>query len=160
LLPGAWGAKQTLVEMKRLIIEAIHSQSPRALALNLLGFGRIRNPENFVDTLKRWFLNYVTIVDEFEELLESPLLMIEQISQTGQTFGDCDDVAMLAASILSSIGAKTRLQARFQQTDGSFSHVFCQYQFPDETEWSDFDPTIGYVATVYDGETMIEDIIS
>ena len=160
LLPGVWGAKQTLAEMKRLVIEAIQAQTPRTLALSLIGSGSIRNPQIFVEILKRWVLMRVTIIDEFEELLISPLIMISEIDQTGQSAGDCDDVAMLAAAILSSIGARTRLQARFPQPDGSFSHVFCQYQFPEETDWFDFDPTIGYISTNYDGPMLLEDIIS
>jgi transglutaminase-like putative cysteine protease len=103
---------------------------------------------------------HVTIVDEFEELLISPIVMISEIVQLGQTAGDCDDIAMLSASILSSIGAQTRLQARFRQPDGSFAHVFCQFQFPYDSGWSDFDPTIGYMPTVYTGETLTEDIVS
>lgn len=146
--------------MSRLVIEAIQSQIPRSVAENLLGTGTIRNPDTFVAILKRWLLTYVTIVDEFEELLISPMVMIDSINSRGQAFGDCDDIAMLAASILASIGALTRFQARFRQPDGSFAHVFCQYKFPYDPEWSDFDPTIGYIQTQYSGETLIQDIIS
>jgi hypothetical protein len=160
LLPGEWGARQTLSEMKRLIVEAIQSQVPRKLALDLLGWGRARNPETFVGILKRWILIHVTVVDEFEELLISPLEMIKDICQNGRTAGDCDDIAMLSASLLASMGAQTRLQARFRQPDGSFAHVFCQYMFPYQNCWSDFDPTIGFMTTVYSGDTLIENIIS
>ena len=160
LFPGEWGAKQTLAEMKRLVLEALQSQIPRTFALSLIGSGCIRNPDIFVSIFKRWILLHVTIVDEFEELLISPSVMIQQAVNSGQTYGDCDDIAMLAAAILSSIGAQTRLQARFKQPDGSYGHVFCQYLFPYETEWRDFDPTIGYCNFAYDGETLVEDIIS
>jgi hypothetical protein len=160
LLPGEWGAKQTLSEMRRLVVEAIQSQVPRQLALTLIGFGSVRNPSVFVDILKRWVLMHVTIVDEFEELLISPIVMISEIVQLGKSAGDCDDIAMLSAAILSSIGAQTRLQARFRQSDGSYAHVFCQYMFPYDQGWSDFDPTIGYIPTSYTGETLTEDIIS
>ena len=160
LLPGEWGAKQTLCEMKRLVIEAIQSQVPRQVALQIIGNGSVRNPSIFVNTLKRWVLMHVTIVDEFEELLISPIVMISEIQQTGQTAGDCDDIAMLSASILASIGAQTRLQARFRQPDGSYAHVFCQFMLPYDQGFSDFDPTIGYMPTVYTGETLTEDIVS
>jgi hypothetical protein len=160
LLPGEWGAKQTLSEMKRLTVEAIQSQVPRQLALQLIGNGSVRNPSIFVDILKRWVLMHVTIVDEFEELLISPIVMISEIVQLGKSAGDCDDIAMLSAAILASIGAQVRLQARFKQSDGSYAHVFCQYMFPYDQGWFDFDPTIGYIPTVYTGETLTEDIIS
>lgn len=160
LLPGAWGAKQTLSEMRRLVVEAIHSQLPRNFALHLIGHGAACNPDTFVSIFKSWVLMHVTIIDEFEELLISPIRMIHDAVVNGQAYGDCDDIAMLAAAVLSSIGASTQLQARFKQDDGSFAHVFCQYQFPYQDTWRDFDPTIGYMPTVYSGETLIENIIS
>ena len=160
LLPGAWGARQTLAEMVRLTVEAIQSQIPRSIALKLIGSGSVRNPSVFVNILKYWVLNFVTIVDEFEEVLISPLVMISEVETNGQTSGDCDDVSMLSAAILASIGAQTRFQARFQQPDGSFAHVFCQYMFPYDSGWSDFDPTIGYVPTVYNGPMITMDVSS
>jgi hypothetical protein len=146
--------------MRRLVVESIQSQVPRTFALSLIGSGSACNPDIFVSILKNWVLLHVTIVDEFEELLISPSVMIRDAVANGQAYGDCDDIAMLAAAILSSIGAATRLQARFKQPDGSFGHVFCQYQFPYRDEWLDFDPTIGYMNIAYSGETLIEDIIS
>jgi len=159
-MPGEWGAKQTLAEMKRLVIEAIQSQVPRQVALDLIGYGSVTSPDVLVGILKNWILMRVTIVDEFEELLISPLVMISQIQQTGQSAGDCDDVAMLGASLLASIGAATRLQARFQQADGSYGHVVCQYMFPYDPGWSDFDPTVGFMPLTYSGEVLTVDIIS
>ncbi len=82
------------------------------------------------------------IIDEFEELLTSPLLMLAEIEATGRASGDCDDLAMLSASILASIGADVRFIAVGELEDGGFSHVFTQYRFPEWPDWIDFDVTI------------------
>ena len=99
--------------MKRLTVEAIQSQIPRSLSLDLIGDGSARNPDVFIGILKRWILLHVVIVDEFEEVI-SPLVMINEIAETGRSAGDCDDIAMLAASLIASIGAQVRFEARFR----------------------------------------------
>ena len=102
----------------------------------------------------------MVIVDEFEEVCISPLVMINEIAETGRSAGDCDDIAMLAASLIAGIGAQVRFEARFPQPDGSFGHVFCQYKFPEQDDFADFDPTIGYMKTDYNGPVLREDVVS
>jgi hypothetical protein len=159
LFPGKAGALQTLTEMKRLIIEAIHSQFPRQAAIELIQSSFVPYPEIFVSALRIWIEKYVTIIDEFEELLISPIYMIQKIMVSGQAFGDCDDVAMLSASILASIGARVRLLAVFPQEDGSFAHVITQYSFERDSEWKDFDGTIPFIGE-YPEKTLALEIIS
>lgn len=141
---------QTLHEMKRLTLRAIHSQIPRQAAEELLYFDASRNPESFADALRRWIIMHVDIVDEFEELLQGPELLITRIFENGKAYGDCDDVAMLAASMLASMGADVRFIAVDEQMDGSFGHVFVQYMFPRMESWRKFDPTIPYDPVIND----------
>jgi hypothetical protein len=150
---------QTLQEMKRIVIEAIHSQIPRQAAINLIQSSHVPDPELFVACLRNWIEKHVTIVDEFEELLISPSAMIAQVSHIGQTFGDCDDVAMLSAAILASIGARVRLLAVFPQQDGSYAHVISQYAFGRDEDWHDFDGTISFVPR-YPADVLALEIIS
>jgi transglutaminase-like putative cysteine protease len=146
--------------MKRLTIEAIHSQAPRQVALELIRGAHVADPSLFVDALRNWLLIHVDVIDEFEELLISPVLMLDDIDKNGRTGGDCDDIAMLAASILSSIGALTRFAACFPQSDGSYAHVFVQYKFPRDADFQDFDATIGYETPVYPADVLTVDVIS
>jgi len=141
-------------------IEAIQSQAPRAVAVELIRAEYVADPELFVRALMNWLLITVTIFDEFEELLISPIIMLDEIERRGSTFGDCDDVAMLGASILASAGALCRLTACFPQDDGSYGHVIVQYKFPRQEDFRDFDPTIGYNWGAYPADTLSVDIIS
>jgi hypothetical protein len=159
LLRGRAGSLQTLMEMKRLVIEAIHSQVPRNIALSIVHSGA-SNPDNLVLVLKNWIQVHVYLVDEFEELLISPVVMLDEILLSGKTSGDCDDVAMIAASMLASVGADTRLVAVFRQPDGSYGHVFCQYKFPRQDEWRDFDPTINGVGSYPSDDMLVMEIVS
>lgn len=160
LAAGREGALQTLNEMKRLIIEAIHTQEPRYKAIELLRVEWVAEPEMFVHAILLWILTHVDIVDEFEEVLISPLIMIREIDRNGRTAGDCDDVAMLSAALLASVGAMTQLCACFPNGDGSFAHVFTRYKFPRQAEWMDFDATIGYNPPKYPADVLTVDIIS
>lgn len=161
LLTGRAGANQTLDEMKRLTVEAIHSQAPRQLALELFRAPCIADPSLFVDAFLNWILIHVDIVDEFEELLISPCRILAEVEAGGRSMGDCDDMAMLSASVLASVGAMARLVACWPNPDGSFQHVFCQYKFPRSDNWRDFDPTRGYNQPDYPtNDLLIVDIIS
>jgi transglutaminase-like putative cysteine protease len=145
--------------MKRLTIEAIHSQAPRHAALDLIRSDHVSDPKIFAAVLYNWIRTVVIIVDEFEELLISPLIMLEQIRDIGATSGDCDDVAMLAASMLASMGAEVRLVACFPQSDGSYAHVLTRYRFPREENFTDFDATILF-PPAYPEDVLSIDIIS
>lgn len=153
------GAEQTLREMLRLTIEAIHSQQPRMIAVSLIGDHGAEDPEIFVDVLRGWLRTHITIVDEFEELLQSPILMIDEVRKNGVAYADCDDVSMLAASIIASIGGLVRYAAVFPQPDGSFSHVIVQYKFPRQAAWRNFDATIDFRGT-YPPDMLLMDVIS
>lgn len=145
--------------MKRVTIEAIHSQIPRYAATQLIQSSLVPDPEMFVPALRHWIDKSVTIVDEFEELLISPCLLIRDIFLNGLAFGDCDDIAMLSASILASIGARVRFLAVFPQEDGSFAHVITQYIFPSDSGWRDFDATIPF-EPVYPEKVLAMEVIS
>jgi transglutaminase-like putative cysteine protease len=147
--------------MKRLIVEAIHSQIPRELVIRILGTSYARDPAALSLALFNWVMTVVTPLDEFEELLISPLLLIQAIETNGRTYADCDDIAMLSASLLASAGAAVRLAAVFPLPDGSFQHVLTQFRFPSWDNWRDFDPTIGYNKQAYPLEGILYvDIIS
>jgi hypothetical protein len=154
------GAIQTLTEMRRLTIEAIQSQKPRQIALEQMHYSYAANTRALVQALFNWLLVRVTIIDEYEELLISPLIMISEIEKNGRTGGDCDDVAMLSASLLGSVGAAVRFRAVQELDDGSFAHVFTEYKFPRDKDFSIFDLTIGYNQIRIDYGSITMDVIS
>lgn len=151
------GTIQTLQAMKRLTIQAIHSQEPRQIVSELITSGFCADPLDLTRALRFWILRHVAIVDEFEELLKSPRLMIQEIQSTGRTMGDCDDIAMLGAAVMGSAGLPVRFKAVFPTPDGSFAHVFTEHQL--NGAWYAFDPTVSHVP-VYPSDFLIEDITS
>lgn len=157
---GRAGALQSLSEMKRLTVEAIQSQKPRDIVIGLFNWQYIENPEMFAMALYNWLKARLVIIDEFEELLQSPNILINQIQATGRAFGDCDDTAMLAASILASAGALVRFRAIEPAPDGSFGHVLTEYRFPRTDTWRVFDLTVPGNLVDTGGESVTMDIIS
>ncbi|MCK9570737.1 hypothetical protein M0R72_17440 [Candidatus Pacearchaeota archaeon] len=147
LLPGKMGAVQTLREMVRITVEAIHSQYPRFVLQRLL-FMNPANPSMIVRALQNWILLHVDIVDEFEEVLISPVVLIQLIDAQGRAMGDCDDIAMLAASVIASAGAETWFIALDPAADGSYGHVAVAYAFPSDQEFYIFDPTIASIRPI------------
>jgi hypothetical protein len=145
--------------MAVLTRRAIESQAPRRILGTLLR-GTVRDYQMIVAALLQWILIHVDIVDEFEETLVSPTVMIHEIEIQGTTRGDCDDVAMLGAAILAAAGAWIEFLAIGEQEDGSFSHVLIRYQFPNQDEALLFDPTCGYNLPIVKGNFLTQELSS
>jgi transglutaminase-like putative cysteine protease len=146
--------------MKHLTVRAVQNQTARNQALDILRFTGASDPATLARAIFNWILTHVTVVDEYEELLIPPDEMIMTISRTGYACGDCDDVAMLSAALLCSVGAQCRFMAINRQADGSYGHVLTQYHFPKGDIWENFDPTVGYTVIRHNGDAVIMDIIS
>lgn len=59
-----------------------------------------------------------------KELLRHPDQLITEIESTGQALCDCDDVAMLAASLCMACGARPVLIVMGRDRSGPFEHVY------------------------------------
>jgi len=145
--------------MKRLTIQALQSQPIRKQAESLVYYDLASNPHDFARIVSGWIRRHIVIVDEFEEYLQSPIILVDEIREQGRAFGDCDDVAMLGAALLGSLGAFVRFRAIDEQTDGSFGHVFTEFAFPRDQQYYPFDPTINCLP-VWEGNSITVDIIS
>ena len=119
---GSAGTRTTLKMMAKLIKQFRHHPEIREKALSLVSnlpqknyIGEVANIHEFV----RDHIRYVKDVRGVETL-QWP---IHTLNTYGQ--GDCDDKSMLVASLLESIGHKTRLVA-IGHLPGKFVHVFVQ----------------------------------
>ena len=104
------GGVETLKnEMVRTAREGIRSSSVRRLAEIALERGK--GQDQIVDVYKFLKLTFLYQPDPVErELLISPNRIAEDYVEKGIAHrGDCDDLATLSASVLGSIGYKTRL---------------------------------------------------
>lgn len=62
-----------------------------------------------------------------QELLQAPELLLQRIQARGIAYGDCDDVAMLAAALGRAIGLKTAyVVLAFRSPSRPFSHVYAK----------------------------------
>jgi len=85
--------------------------------------------QNFVDESKavgdfiKSNVRYVRDPDGIEQL-QDPLTMIENIGR-GVSQGDCDDMALLIATCLLSIGHQPKFRAvRYDSNSGNFNHIY------------------------------------
>jgi transglutaminase-like putative cysteine protease len=129
--------------MKELTLLASRSD-PRIRELSLmLSTGlRMSGPVDAAQSIEAFIRRAYVFVDEPEELLIDPSAQLDYYERDGRIHGDCDDAAMLAASLLYAIGLQVRFKAVNPMPDGSFSHVFMEYYHDGLGRWIPVDPTI------------------
>lgn len=96
------------------------------------------SPETTAALIREWVDAHTTFVRDPAnvELLISPVEQLTTIRTLGSTSGDCDDVALLAATL----GLASGLRARFVVVGRStFEHVFTVVG--DGTRWWEIDTT-------------------
>jgi transglutaminase-like putative cysteine protease len=126
---GENGTRATLKIMRKLVRAGRKNLAVRNMALALTNdllqkdyLSEIRRVHNFV----RDEIRYVRDVNEVETL-HTAEKVLEQLS------GDCDDKAILAASLLESIGHPTRFIAAGRgMTRGEFEHVYIETRYGDK----------------------------
>jgi len=70
--------------------------------------------------------------------------------------GDCDDMAIMGASMTKSIGFPSRFTAIKPYNPDEFEHVFCEARIG--TDWVPIDPTVPY-GTVYQHYGMVHEYV-
>ena len=121
-------------EMKRMTEEGMGSFNVRKLAENAIA-GHEDKILAIYDYLKRW----PYIPDPVgKELLISPNRQAEDFLTKGEIHGgDCDDLAMLSAAVLGSIGYKVRIVIASYRFDREFEHAYTEVWVEDS--WFNFD---------------------
>ena len=92
------------------------------------------------------------------ELFISPQKMIEKIRMTGIAEGDCDDLSLLTAALLGSIGYSVRL-ALVDLEGYGFDHIFCQVYSENLQAWLNCDTSssnpVGWEIQYRKGEYIV-----
>jgi transglutaminase-like putative cysteine protease len=73
------------------------------------------------------------------ELLKSPEVMLQESDLQGEAAGDCDDAAILGASVALASGYRVRWVVLGFQRGGPYGHVYAEAN--DGHGWQDFDVT-------------------
>ena len=82
---------------------------------------------------------------ETAELFIHPRRIAEDYYQGRIRMGDCDDAALLAASMLGSLGHQTRLSLIATGDTPEIDHAVAQVFSPELDSWLMVDPTAGYL---------------
>lgn len=72
------------------------------------------------------------------EAVGTPGFHLAQLTADGRMFGDCDDAAVLAASLALSVGMPARFVAASFKADGAFHHVWTEGYTG--AAWQELDP--------------------
>ena len=125
---GKWGNIRTVQVMKRVAHERKGHPLVRRLALAIIQERGINSHQylsearaigEYVQSRMRYVKDPVGI-----EQLHDPLTMIEQISR-GIGAGDCDDMSLLIATLLLSIGIRPYFRCvRYRTRWGHYNHIY------------------------------------
>ncbi len=123
LPPGTAGTRATLNLMRQLVRRYKKTLPIRQLALTIID--RVRGHKNFsaqVRAIHAYVQDNIQFVKDINgvETLATPIKTLEYRK------GDCDDQAVLVASLLESIGHPTRFVAIKMQPFGPFVHVYTE----------------------------------
>ncbi len=120
---GHAGTRATLQLMSQLVRRYKKAIPIRQLAFSIID--RVRGHKNFgaqVRAIHRYMRNNIQFVKDVNgvETLATPIKTLEYRK------GDCDDQAVLIATLLESIGHPTRFVAVKMSTFGPFVHVYTE----------------------------------
>lgn len=107
--------------------------------------------ESTIWAIDSWLRKSFTYRPEEHEVLREVSWMMEHGYE-----GDCDDMAIMGASLTKSIGFPSRFTAIKPYNPDEFEHVFCEARIG--TEWIPIDPTVPY-GTVYQHYGMIHEYV-
>lgn len=126
--PGEKGNLQTIEVMKKLARKSSGHPRVKLQAIEILNQYLVE-PNNYLDesfAIGDWVKNHIRYVKDadFIEQLTHPLTMLDLIYQ-GRARGDCDDMSLLIATLLLSIGHTPLFRAvRYKHENGPYNHIY------------------------------------
>lgn len=126
---GAKGNLRTVELMIKIAKQKATDKIVRQLGINILNDAGTQSHNHLDEAIAigEWVKQNVRYMKDpyGTELLQDPLLMIEKCDK-GECRGDCDDMALLTATLLISIGIKPYFKiVRWKDMKGSFNHIYC-----------------------------------
>jgi transglutaminase-like putative cysteine protease len=143
--------------MKELVLQSFRKDPRiRDRAISIATGLESNSPVDAAQIIEQYVRNAFTLIDEPEELLIDPTAQMDELEHKGTIHGDCDDVALLTASFLYSIGLEIRFKAISANPDGSYQHVFTEYRLRGFNRWVPVDPTITGIPVYKRGDYIVE----
>lgn len=112
--------------MARLARQANLNPLLRQTALSLVGGPFSSDTVGFCRSVEEYLRALVVLVDEPEELIQTPVFMLQTIARDRITYGDCDDVATLGAALVTALGIQCRFVALRPRGSPVYVHVFVE----------------------------------
>lgn len=139
--PGEAGTVATVSTMRRLVLRAVASPVVRETVRALLLGTPTRNASAQVFAIRQWLSDHVIFLRDPDgvELLHAPDWMLHQIHTRGRLMVDCDDVAILAATLAKAAGLPARFVVLGFIPGRGYQHVFTEVF--DGRSWVDLDVT-------------------
>ncbi len=134
--------RDTLAVMSSLVRQRRSDERVRSTALTIAGGAPPRDDSARMARVVAW----VKAAMPYErdpvgsEAINDPLLTLEKIYAYAEAAGDCDDAATLVATLLESLGVKTRLVAVSVRRDRRFHHVGVEAFDRLRARWMYLDP--------------------
>jgi transglutaminase-like putative cysteine protease len=132
---------------------------PREVALQIAQGIYATDAQDFARGIERYVQARLRIVDEFDELLIDPVVLLQQMESPGfdRPAGDCDDAATVIATLLLALGIPARFKAILRdRIEGHYRHVFAEYK--QNGAWVPVDPTLPFYPVYAPGDFIIEEI--
>lgn len=123
--------------MRALVEQAQLDPAPRRLITKLVAGARDSITLGW--KVRQYIRQRLTLVNEGVELLHLPEWMIAEMMAGRRVFGDCDDAALIAATLLTALGIPSRFVAVKPKGTADFIHVFVELE--QEGFWYILDPT-------------------
>ncbi len=137
---GKKGIEDILKKMRELILETDIKDKDRIIKSTARKIIKNIDPKNWKGQLKaifRWVksnVKYVRDIHGIEELTRPDILLKSVLEGKEIHSSDCDDIAMLLAAMLRSIGFKVRLEAIALKSN-KYNHARVAVQNPDNKRW-------------------------
>lgn len=126
---GIYGNLDTIEVMKKMAREYSRHDLVKRLATNILHFHNIPS-HHYIEEARaigNFVKNHVRYVKDpvGTESLQAPDMMIRMMQDAGYAMGDCDDMSLLIAALLMSIGIQPRFRAvRYAKDCPHFNHIY------------------------------------
>lgn len=141
---GDRGAYSTLRIMKRLVHEAMKDVPVLDKAKEVIRPAGGKDRRAQAHEIGSWMKSSLRFVrDPYGvETIHTPLFMLDRIRQAGMFEADCDDYAVLSASLAKAVGLRTKFVILgFLDKGAPWSHVYTIAETPGG--WFPFDHTFG-----------------
>jgi hypothetical protein len=126
---GINGNIDTIEAMKKLAREFSRHDLVKRLATNIIHYNNIPS-HHYLDEARaigEFVKKHIRYVKDpvGTESLQAPDMMIRMMKDVGYSMGDCDDMALLTASLLMSVGIKSKFRAvRYREGTQGFNHIY------------------------------------